>query len=128
MRSGIREARRQLVQAGLGQRWPTTVMAEVMGIKCESLKRCTDRLDGQRRVGKKKLRRPLAIPVRVRLEIRNCHIGHYKQWGPSTLAHWCRREGLRDYTPRQRSQVSLRISGTAILRKTKTSTACPQDP
>jgi transposase InsO family protein len=74
-------------------------MAEVMGIKYESLKRCMDRLEGQRPVGKKKTGRPLAVPARVRLEIRNCYIRHYKQWGPSTLAQWCRRQGLGNYSP-----------------------------
>jgi transposase InsO family protein len=74
-------------------------MAEVMDIKYESLKRCIDRLDGQRPVGNKKLGRPLAVPARVRLKIRNCYIDHYKQWGPSTLAQWCRRQGLGDYSP-----------------------------
>lgn len=74
-------------------------MAEVMGIKYESLKRCMDRLEGQRQVGKKKLGRPLAVPARVRLKIRNCYIRHYKQWGSSTLAQWCRRQGLGDYSP-----------------------------
>ena len=74
-------------------------MAEVMGIKYESLKRCMDRLEGQRPVGNKKAGRPLAVPARVRLEIRNCYIRHYKQWGPSILAQWCRRQGLGDYSP-----------------------------
>jgi len=74
-------------------------MAEVMGIKYESLKRCIDRLEGQRPMGNKKPGRPVAVPARARLAIRNCYIGHYKQWGPNTLAQWCRRQGLGDYSP-----------------------------
>jgi transposase InsO family protein len=41
----------------------------------------------------------VAVPAQVRLKIRNCYIEHYKQWGPRTLAEWCRREGLGDYSP-----------------------------
>jgi transposase InsO family protein len=80
-------------------------MAEVMGIKYESLKRYIDRLEGQRPVGNKNLGRPVAVPARVRLKIRNCYIGHYKQWGPSTLAQWCRRQGLGDYSPSTISSI-----------------------
>jgi transposase InsO family protein len=74
-------------------------MAEVMGIKYESLKRCIERLEGERLVGNRKPGRPVAVPAEVRLKIRNCYIGHYKQWGPTTLAEWCRRQGLGDYSP-----------------------------
>jgi transposase InsO family protein len=81
-------------------------MAEIMGIKYESLKRCIDRFEGQRSVRNKKPGRPVAVPARVRLKIRNCYIGHYKQWGPSTLAQWCRRQGLGDYSP---STISIII-------------------
>ena len=74
-------------------------MAEIMGIKHESLKRCIDRLECERPVGNKKPGRPTAVPTEVRLKIRNCYIEHYKQWGPATLAQWCRRQGLGDYSP-----------------------------
>jgi transposase InsO family protein len=80
-------------------------MAEVMGIKYESLKRSIDRLEGQRPVGNRKPGRPPAVPARVRLKIRNCYIGHYKQWGPTTLAEWCRRQGLGDYSPSTISSI-----------------------
>ena len=74
-------------------------MAEVMGVKYESLKRCIDRLEGQGSVRNSKPGRPVSVSARVRLKIRNCYIEHYKQWGPSTLAQWCRRQGLGDYSP-----------------------------
>jgi len=74
-------------------------MAEVIGIKYESLKRCIDRVEGQRPVGNRNPGRPAAVSARVRLKIRNCYIEHYKQWGPSTLTQWCRRQGLGDYSP-----------------------------
>jgi transposase InsO family protein len=80
-------------------------MAEVMGIKYESLKRGIARLVGQRPTSNRKPGRPPAVPARVRLKIRNCYIGHYKQWGPSTLAQWCRREGLGDYSPTTISSI-----------------------
>jgi len=75
------------------------VMAEVMGVKHESLKRCIDRLEGQSPLRNSKPGRPLAVSARVRLKIRDCYIEHYKQWGPRTLAGWCRRQGLGDYSP-----------------------------
>jgi transposase InsO family protein len=80
-------------------------MAEVMGIKCESLKRCIDRFEGQRSVRNKKPGRPAAVAARVRLKIRNCYIEHYKEWGPTTLAEWCRRQGLGDYSPTTISSI-----------------------
>jgi len=73
-------------------------MAEVMAIKNESLKRCIDRLEKEMSVTHRKLGRPLAVPAEVRLKIRNCYVEHYKQWGPKTLAGWCRREGLGVYS------------------------------
>jgi transposase InsO family protein len=81
------------------------MMAEVMGIKYESLKRFMDRFERQRPVGNRKPGRPAAVPARVRLKIRNCYIGHYKQWGPSTLSQWCKREGLGDYSPSTISSI-----------------------
>jgi len=74
-------------------------MAEVMEVKYESLKRCIDRLEGDRPVKNRKPGRPPAVPAELRLKIRNCYIEHYKQWGPRTLAGWCRREGFGDYSP-----------------------------
>ena len=74
-------------------------MAEVMGVKYQSLKRCIDRLEGERPVGNRKPGRPVAVTAQVRLKIRTCYMEHYKQWGPRTLAEWCRREGLGDYSP-----------------------------
>ena len=47
----------------------------------------------------KKRGRPEVVPAEVRLKLRNCYVGHYKQWGPRTLASWARREGLGDYSP-----------------------------
>jgi len=80
-------------------------MAEVMGVKYESLKRCIERFEGQRPVGNSKPGRPPAVAAEVRLKIRNCYIQHYKQWGPRTLADWCRREGMGDYSPTTISRI-----------------------
>jgi transposase InsO family protein len=83
-------------------------MAEVMAVKYESLKRCIDRLERDMPVRDRKLGRPLAVAAEVRLKIRNCYMEHYKQWGPRTLADWCRREGLGYYSP---STISCIIDG-----------------
>ncbi len=80
-------------------------MAEVMGMKYESLKRYIERLEGERPVRNRKPGRPSAVPARIRLKIRNCYIEHYRQWGPRTLADWCRREGLGDYSPTTISRI-----------------------
>jgi transposase InsO family protein len=80
-------------------------MAEVMGVKYESLKRYIERLEGERPVRNRRPGRPLAVPAEVRLKIRNCYIEHYKQWGPRTLSDWCRREGLGDYSPTTISSI-----------------------
>jgi len=80
-------------------------MAEVMGVKQESLKRCIKRLEGQRPVRDRKPGRPFAVSAEVRLKIRSCYIAHYKQWGPRTLANWCKREGLGDYSPTTISKI-----------------------
>ena len=80
-------------------------MAEVMGVKYESLKRCIERFEGQRPVANRKPGRPPAVAAEVRLKIRNCYIQHYKQWGPRTLADWCRRQGLGDYSPTTISRI-----------------------
>jgi transposase InsO family protein len=45
------------------------------------------------------------VAAEVRLKIRNCYIQHYKQWGPRTLADWCRRQGLGDYSPTTISSI-----------------------
>jgi len=74
-------------------------MAEVMGVKYDSLKRLIDRQAGETCVEKSKVGRPVAVPAEVRLKIRNCYVEHYKQWGPRVLANWARREGLGDYSP-----------------------------
>jgi transposase InsO family protein len=80
-------------------------MAEVMGVKYESLKRCIERLDGEKPVRNRESGRPPAVPAKVRLKIRNCYLEHYKQWGPRTLADWCRRKSLGDYSPSTISRI-----------------------
>ena len=80
-------------------------MAEVMAVKYESLKRYVDRLEGQMPLENRKHGRPLAVRSKVRLKIRNCYMDHYRQWGPRTLADWCRREGLGNYSPSTISRI-----------------------
>lgn len=68
-------------------------MAEAMGITAEALLRWTARqetnVDGDGKRG-----RPEAIPSHARESIRRCYLEHYKQWGPTVLADWVKREGL----------------------------------
>jgi hypothetical protein len=68
-------------------------MAEVLDISALSLRRWQKR---QRQVPARpaKLGRPTVISREVRENIRQCYQDHYGQWGPRTLAFWCRREGL----------------------------------
>ena len=40
------------------------------------------------------LGRPKVISEEVREKIRQCYRDHYGQWGPRTVACWCRRQGL----------------------------------
>jgi hypothetical protein len=55
-------------------------MAEVMGVKYESLKRCIERFEGQRPVRNRQPGRPPAVAAEVRLKIRNCfYVGSYCQ-------------------------------------------------
>jgi transposase InsO family protein len=68
-------------------------MAEVLGISALSLRRWQKR---QRVVPTHpaQLGRPMVISWEMREKIRQCYRDHYGQWGPRTLAFWCRREGL----------------------------------
>jgi len=68
-------------------------MAEVLGISTLALRRWQQR----ERVASSHLAplgRPPVISREVREKIRQCYRAHYGQWGPRTLAHWCRREQL----------------------------------
>jgi hypothetical protein len=68
-------------------------MAEVLGISSLALRRWQQRQcvvpSGPAHLG-----RPKVISKEVREKIRQCYREHYGQWGPRTLAHWCRRQGL----------------------------------
>lgn len=68
-------------------------MAEVLGISSRALRRWQKR---QRVVpsGPAPLGRPKVLSREVREKIRQCYRDHYGQWGPRTLACWCRRERL----------------------------------
>jgi transposase InsO family protein len=71
-------------------------VAEVLGISTLALQRWRER----QRVEPSPpapLGRPKVISREVREKIRQCYRDHYGQWGPRTLACWCRREGLRDW-------------------------------
>ena len=68
-------------------------MAEVLGISSLALRRWQER---QRKAPTHpaKLGRPKVISREVREKIRQCYRDHYGQWGPRTLACWCRRQRL----------------------------------
>ncbi len=80
-------------------------MAEVMGVKPQSLKRWMVRQDDEPSSPVKKRGRPEVVPASVRLKIRNRYLLSYKQWGPRTLANWAKREGLGDYSPSTISKI-----------------------
>ncbi len=75
------------------------MLAWVMGVKVESLKRWTTRRGNSIDGSTENRGRPEAIPAEVRLKIRNCYISHYKQWGPRVLADWTNRQGLGSFSP-----------------------------
>ena len=68
-------------------------MAEVLGISSLALRRWQHRQcvvpSPPAHLG-----RPKVISQEQREKIRQCYRDHYGQWGPRTLAHWCRRERL----------------------------------
>jgi transposase InsO family protein len=68
-------------------------MAEVLGISELALRRWQQR---QRAAPSRPapLGRPKVISREVRDKIRQCYRDHHGQWGPRTLAYWCRRQGL----------------------------------
>lgn len=72
-------------------------MAEVLDIKVYSLYRWLGRLDAPKVPAK--LGRPEVITPAVRWKIRARYTKSYKQWGPTVLAAWARREGLGSYSP-----------------------------
>jgi transposase InsO family protein len=80
------------------------MMAWVMGVKAESLKRWVARRDDNIQSTDNR-GRPEAVPAEVRLKIRNCYINHYKQWGPRVLADWITREGLGSFSPSTISKI-----------------------
>jgi len=68
-------------------------MAEVLGISSLALRRWQQRQHAMSSAPAQ-LGRPKVISEEVREKIRQCYREHYSQWGPRTLACWCRREGL----------------------------------
>jgi len=68
-------------------------MAKVLGINSLALRRWQRR---QRAAPSHpaQLGRPKVISKEVGEKIRQCYRDHYGQWGPRTLACWCRRQGL----------------------------------
>jgi transposase InsO family protein len=68
-------------------------MAEVLGISTWALRRWWERQRAESSPPAT-LGRPKVISRVVRERIRQCYRDHYGQWGPRTMAYWCRREGL----------------------------------
>jgi len=73
------------------------MMARALGIQETSLKRWLEREVSPKPPAK--LGRPEVISPEVRMKLRACYAEHYGQWGPTTLAHWARRQGLGSYSP-----------------------------
>jgi hypothetical protein len=74
------------------------MMAEVLGISTQSLDRWRtaelNRPDTAEKRG-----RPSEVPEEARQLIRQTYLDHFKQWGPTILAGWVRREGIGTWWP-----------------------------
>lgn len=73
------------------------LMAEVLDIQPHSAARLHTR--GEEERPKAKLGRPEVIPEKVRWQLRAQYLDKHRQWGPSVLANWAKREGLGEYSP-----------------------------
>jgi len=93
-RRNLREAR-----VALGQRrgWPETVMAMLMGVGKQALRRWCQRR--QRTEPPPKQGRPPVISPAVWDKIRRCYLDSHREWGPQTLALRAARQGLGSYSP-----------------------------
>jgi transposase InsO family protein len=74
------------------------MMADVLGIGVVSLSRWITR-QGETVEGPSRRGRPERMSAAVKWQIRVCYVKHYRQWGPSVLAAWAKREGLGRYHP-----------------------------
>jgi len=93
------------VRIGQVRTWPGALMARVMGVNPESLKRWGMRQEAQAPGPVRKRGRPETVPADVRQEIRNCYLAHYKQWGPRVMAEWILRQGWGWYSPETISRI-----------------------
>ena len=74
------------------------LMAQVMGMTLESLKRWGVRQEVQAPGPARKRGRPETVPANVRLKIRTHYLSRYRQWGPRVMAAWVRRQGWGRYS------------------------------
>ena len=79
--------RMEFLNRGLQTSWPYWMMAEMLGVKTQSLERWMSRhktaAPNAHRRG-----RPEVIPSSVRWKLRSCYLSHYRQWGPSVLGRF----------------------------------------
>ena len=94
-------------------------MAEVLGITVPALLRWSRRrAEPTRPRGPRG--RPEVIPPPARQEIRACYLEHYRQWGPTVLAEWCRRQGLGSWSPTTLASVIADLRPETEVRETRT--------
>ena len=82
-----------MVELGDRRRWSVAVIADVLEISPDAMRRWLSRCASLPANGPVR-GRPEVIGVSERKRIRACYVAHYGQWGPQVLAAWCRREHL----------------------------------
>ncbi len=73
-------------------------MSQMLGVQEASLKKWMNLNDEEQAGSGAKLGRPEVISAEVKMKIRSCYVAHYKQWGPSVVVDWCKRENLGKYS------------------------------
>ena len=74
------------------------MMAEVMGLSPDSLKRWIARQQAEKKPERKR-GRPTVVSQRARWQLRQCFVEHHGQWGPAVLACWAQRKGIGRFSP-----------------------------
>jgi len=85
--------RERLVAQQEAQNWPSSTVAQTLGIQTNSLNRWKKRRE-QMNEEPKKRGRPEVIPQDARWKIRECYKAHFGQWDSTVLREWAIRERI----------------------------------